>query len=213
MLKERYNQLLESIAMHAQNAGRDPAGIHLIAITKYATLEQMMEAYKLGIRHFGESRLQVALSKKLKFPSDVKWHYIGPLQSNKAVKIATHFDYVHSVNSYETAKLIAEKTSARPFLFLQVNTSKEGSKQGFSEEELLKEYAQIAALELNLIGLMTMAPLTSDAASIKKCFHQLRVLSEKINLRHLSMGMSQDFPLAIAEGATFLRIGSYLFDL
>lgn len=211
MLASQYSQLLTEIALHAKIAGRDPASIVIIAVTKYATLEQMQEAYQLGIRHFGESRLQTALSKMPHFPPDVKWHFIGPLQSNKAGKIATHFDYIHSVSSYEMAQLIAEK-SKEVQVFLQVNTSKEAGKQGFTEQELVEKFSQIADLKLNLIGLMTMAPLTSDEVVIKKCFHQLKVLAEKLSLPHLSMGMSQDFSTAIEEGATFLRIGSYLFS-
>ncbi len=211
MLSDRYSQLIGEIALHAKNAGRDPASIQLVAITKYATLEQMQEAYRLGISHFGESRLQTALSKMPHFPSDVKWHFIGPLQSNKVGKIATHFDYIHSLSSYEMGQRIAEKSNGVQ-VFLQVNTSKEVGKQGFTEEGLWEEFSQIAELKLNLIGLMTMAPLTSDTVVIKRCFHQLKVLGEKLSLPHLSMGMSQDFSTAIAEGATFLRIGSYLFN-
>jgi pyridoxal phosphate enzyme (YggS family) len=211
MLKERYNQLMASIDACAQQAGRDPASVQVIAVTKYATLEQMHEAYDLGMRHFGESRLQAALSKKSHFPSDVKWHFIGPLQSNKIEKIAVNFDYIHSVSSYEMAKMLAEKTEARPSLFLQVNTSKETSKQGFSEEELLADFERIQTLKLPFIGLMTMAPLTENVIEIKKCFQLLHALAKEVDLTELSMGMSQDFPIAIAEGATFLRIGSYLF--
>ncbi len=110
MIKERYARLLSDIALHTQRAGRDPASIHVIAVTKYATLEQMQEAYRLGVRHFGESRLQIALPKRSQLPSDVRWHFIGTLQSNKIGKIVEHFDYIHSVDSLDIAHLIAKKS-------------------------------------------------------------------------------------------------------
>lgn len=205
------SQLLDQISVCAKNAGRDPASIQLIAVTKYATLDQMQEAYALGMRHFGESRLQAALPKLKHFPADVHWHFIGSLQSNKIGKIVEHFDYIHSVDSLKIAELIAKKSlelQKRPQLFLQVNTSKESSKHGFSEEALVEQFDAIAALDLNIIGLMTMA----DPNAAKKCFHALRLLRDQLSLPHLSMGMTQDFHVAIEEGATFLRIGSLLFE-
>ncbi|MBS0604327.1 MAG: YggS family pyridoxal phosphate-dependent enzyme [Verrucomicrobia bacterium] len=215
MLSESYSRLLSQIQMCATAAGRNPSSIHLVAVTKYASFEQMEEAYDAGIRHFGESRLQVALTKMQLFPNDVAWHFIGPLQSNKIGKIVEHFSYIHSVDSKETAKLIARKCKElqkRPQLFLQVNTSKESAKHGFSEEELLRDYKEIAGLDLNINGLMTMAPLTPDAEVIRPCFSRLRQLRDQLGLSHLSMGMTQDYPIAVAEGATFLRIGSLLFQ-
>lgn len=212
---ESYSHLLDKISVCAKNAGRDPTSITLVAVTKYASLEQMHEAYKLGIRHFGESRLQTALPKLPHFPSDVHWHFIGSLQSNKIGKIVEHFDYIHSVDSLEVARLIGKKShelQKKPSLFLQVNTSKESNKHGFSEEALLQNFDAIAELRLNVIGLMTMAPLTSDAHVAKTCFHRLKELCDQLSLPHLSMGMTQDFPIAIEEGATFLRIGSLLFE-
>lgn len=213
-MNESYFHLLDQISVCAKSAGRDPSSIQLIAVTKYASLEQMQQAYKLGIRHFGESRLQTALPKLKHFPSDIQWHFIGSLQSNKIGKIVEHFDYIHSVDSLEIAQLIARKSSElqkRPQIFLQVNTSKEPSKHGFSEAALLEQFGAIAALNLNIIGLMTMAPLPSDAGSAKRCFHVLKLLRDQLSLVHLSMGMTQDFLSAIEEGATFLRIGSLLF--
>lgn len=215
MLAEAYSQLQAEIAKAAHAAHRDSASIHLVAVTKYASLAEMQEAYQLGIRDFGESRLQAALPKMQHFSANVRWHFIGALQSNKIGKIVEHFDVIHSVDSVKIARLIAEKSHAlnkRPSLFLQVNISGETSKGGFSEEELLEHFDQLSTLRLSIIGLMTMAPLTSDVAMIQNCFRQLRLLAQRLSLLELSMGMSQDFPLAIAEGATYLRIGSCLFE-
>lgn len=216
MLLKRYLDLLSQVAMYAKNAGRDPASIQLVAVTKYSSMEQMLEAYGLGIRHFGESRLQEALPKMELLPSDIKWHFIGSLQSNKLGKIIECFDYIHSVESLEMAKMIKKKShelKRNPSLFLQVNTSGELSKKGFSEEGLHQNINAILDLKLNLIGLMTMAPITG-VYEPKICFERLKELQNSITsdvIPHLSMGMSQDFPIAIAEGATFLRIGSFLF--
>ncbi len=216
-LSKRYLDLQSQIAMHAKNAARDPASIQLIAVTKYSSMEQMLEAYELGIRHFGESRLQESLPKIELLPSDIKWHFIGSLQTNKLGKIIERFDYIHSVDSLEMARAIAKKSrelKRNPSLFLQVNTSGELSKKGFSEQELLQNIETISDLKLNIIGLMTMAPPTG-ANEAKICFERLKQLQNSITpavIPHLSMGMSQDFPIAIAEGATYLRIGSSLFQ-
>ena len=198
MIASRYAKLLKEI----EQSGKSP---RIVAVTKNATLSQMKEAYSLGIRDFAESRLQDALEKIPHFSSDVYWHFIGRIQSNKAAKIAQTFEFIHSVSSEKTLKIIGE----RPRLFLQVNISKETAKSGFAEQELfsldLSSYPQV-------IGLMTIAPLSEDSEEIQACFHKLAQLKKTLKLPHLSMGMSQDFQLALAEGATFLRIGSYLFS-
>ncbi|MBI2812493.1 MAG: YggS family pyridoxal phosphate-dependent enzyme [Candidatus Melainabacteria bacterium] len=206
-----FRKFLDGLMIDASVLSQVPSSVQLIAVSKYATIEQMHEAYALGIRHFGESRLQTALPKISQMPKDVIWHFIGALQSNKINKIVEHFDYLHSVDSLAIAQAIA-KCSKRPKLFLQVNTSGEATKQGFTEEELLSQYTEILKLNLPIVGLMTMAPLTSDEQVVRSCFARLRVLRDELNLPHLSMGMSQDFPIAIEEGATFVRIGSLLFE-
>lgn len=207
--------LHSEISQCAEKAGRDPASIQVIAVTKYASLEQMRVAYQMGLRHFGESRLQTALPKMAQLPQDIHWHFIGTLQSNKIGKIVEHFEYIHSVDSVEIATQIARKASKPLKLFLQVNSSRETTKHGFSEEELVQQVDALLALNLNFVGLMTMAPLTTDLSVIHDCFKRLRDLKQFLNSRillpHLSMGMTQDFPIAIAEGATFVRIGSLLF--
>ena len=173
----------------------------------------MKEAYHLGVRDFAENRVEAALLKMPQLPSDITWHFIGPIQSKKAAKIVQSFEFIHSIASLKTAELVAawgEKLDKRPGLFLQVNTSGEKSKQGFTEEELLVSFS--ACSSLNIVGLMTMAPLTEDQEVIRSCFHRLACLGNNLKLPHLSMGMSHDFPIAIEEGATFLRIGSYLFQ-
>lgn len=218
-LSDQYAQLLKEVALACKKAGRDPREVHVVAVTKNATLAQMQQAYALGIRDFGESRLQVALPKIPLFPGDVVWHFVGTLQSNKIGKIVAHFDCIHSAASLEILRLIAQKShelSRRPKLFVQVNTSGEASKGGFTEKQLLAQWEEIVRLNLDVRGLMTMAPLTTDINVVRECFHRLRLLRDalfqKTQACELSMGMSEDFPLAVSEGATFLRIGTYLFS-
>ncbi len=212
-LLERYSQLQRAVAFSAEKVGRDPSSIKIVAVTKQATLSQMQRAYDLGLRDFAESRLEPALEKILQMPSDVCWHFIGQIQSKKAAKIIQAFDYIHSVASLKTLELLRvlqQKLGNLPSLFLQVNVSKEASKQGFRQEELASCFSSYS--DLPLVGLMTMAPLTEDQERIRFCFHRLAQLKNRVHLPHLSMGMSQDFQIAVEEGSTFLRIGSYLFE-
>ena len=214
-LADRYCALLAEIQAIAEAAGRDPSSVQLIAVTKHAALDQMQQLYAAGCRHFGENKLQAALPKIAELPQDIQWHFIGPLQSNKVRKIVSHFTFIHSVGSLAIAQKIAEcsfELGKSPKIFLQVNTSEEPSKGGFSEEELLKQFEQLLKLNLTVIGLMTMAPLSSNTERVRACFSRLKSLRDRLSLPHLSMGMSQDYPIAIQEGATFLRIGSKLFN-
>ncbi len=195
-LSDRYAQLLKEIALSCKKAGRDPREVRIVAVTKNATLAQMQEAYALGIRDFGESRLQVALPKISLFPPDVIWHFVGALQSNKIGKIVAHFDCIHSVASLEMAQLIAAKSEElkrAPKLFLQVNTSGEASKGGFTEKGLVAQWEGIAKLNLCVVGLMTMAPLIAEPKVVRECFHRLRSLRDALRVCELSMGMSEDF--------------------
>lgn len=211
----------------AQRSGHQP--VTLIAVTKYSTLEQMREAYEAGIRHFGENRVQDALNKQAAFPAaqfpDLQWHLIGSLQSNKAKKTVGHFSLIHSVDSLDLAQTLArhnESHGTRQPILLQVNTSDDSSRHGFSPDRLLKEAAAIQALPgIHLRGLMTMAPpqasLASDELALKACFGKVASLRDElqnqlgIELPELSMGMSHDFPHALSSGATIIRIGNYLF--
>lgn len=216
MLSERLKKLKDQIFDACRRSNRDPSEITLIAVTKYATLETIREAYNLGLRSFGESRIPTALEKMAQLPSDIDWHFIGHLQSNKVAKAIGRFAFVHSVDSLDLAKKISSASTQQgcnTAVLLQVNTSGESSKQGFTPDTCREQFLELSQLPgISLQGLMTMAPLTDDANLIRACFSRLRDLRDELKLRHLSMGMSQDFPIAIEEGATLLRIGSSLFQ-
>lgn len=215
MLSERLEKVRSQIAEACHKSGRDPSDVALIAVTKYATNEDLLEAYRLGLRSFAESRIPTALEKMAHLPSDISWHFIGHLQSNKAAKSAGRFALIHSIDSLALAKKISDASLVQNCitqLLLQVNTSGEASKQGFTISACRQHFAKLSQLPgIAVQGLMTMAPLTEDEQVLRSCFSLLRSLRDELKLPHLSMGMSHDFPIAIEEGATLLRIGSALF--
>lgn len=217
---ENTTHLLKEIATIAHSVGRDPNEITLVAVTKNYPLEHVLPAYHAGCRHFGENRVQEALPKIEEAPSDLHWHLIGTLQKKKVPKVIGKFALIHSVDSPDLAQKIStcsqEKNIITPIL-LQVNTSGEATKHGLCPEAWRQALDQIASLPgIRLDGLMTMAPFTEDKEVIRACFRTLRLFRDELQpniptLRHLSMGMTHDFSIAITEGATLLRIGSALF--
>ncbi|WP_303675041.1 YggS family pyridoxal phosphate-dependent enzyme [Vampirovibrio chlorellavorus] len=229
-IQQQVAQVETIIRQVRPTAGSPPlAPVTLVAVTKYATVEQMQTAYAAGIRHFGENKVQDALDKMASFPAtdypDLRWHLIGHLQGNKVKKALGRFSLIHSVDSLPLAEAISNLSTQQGFLqpvLLQVNISQDASRHGFSPDELLDKAAQIARLPgLELRGLMTMAPaeasLTQNDAALKAAFSQVATLKSElesrlgIDLPELSMGMSHDFPQALACGATIIRIGNYLF--
>jgi pyridoxal phosphate enzyme (YggS family) len=207
----------------AQRAGRDAAEITLVAVSKTKPLDMLKIAYNLGVTHFGENRIQEALTKAAAFsPPELAWHMIGHLQSNKAGKATGVFACIHSVDSLHLARLLnrhAERAGIRQPILLQVNISGELSKEGMTEEETIPLARQIVALpHLDVQGLMTIAPLVEDAEEVRPVFRALRHLRDRLReecpasaWQHLSMGMTDDFQVAIEEGATIVRVGRAIF--
>lgn len=221
-IEENYKRVLEKIAKAAESSGRKKEDITLIAVTKNYSLEEILPLYNQGLRNFGENRLQEAYPKIEKAPSDIRWHMIGSLQKNKVKNAIQKFVLIHGVHSLELAKKISEcslELKTVTSILLQVNTSGEATKQGFSEKTVLESFQTILKLpSLKIAGLMTMAPLTDDKKMIRECFADLRMLKDCLNelfiphspMKILSMGMSNDYDLAIEEGATLIRVGSAL---
>ncbi|GAC1565762.1 MAG: YggS family pyridoxal phosphate-dependent enzyme [Ktedonobacteraceae bacterium] len=212
-----------AIERAADRAGRSAQDITLVAVSKTVPLELVRMAYNLGVTNFGENRVQDALPKIAAFhPPEVRWHMIGHLQSNKAGKVTGAFAIVHSVDSPHLAQALdrraGEKGVQLPVL-LQVNVSGEASKDGVPPSAVLELARLIAALpHLRVEGLMTIAPLVQNPEEARPVFRQLRLLRDHLRdeiqqcgWQHLSMGMTDEYRVAIEEGATIVRIGRAIF--
>lgn len=214
-----YREVLASIDAIITSLGRK-GEVELIAVSKNQPTEKLYGLYNLGCRLFGESKVQEWFFKKEALPEDVQWHFIGTLQKNKVRKVVGEFSLIHSVDSLELAQKIAEVSLEKGMtsqILLEVNTSHERTKHGFTEEEVMLAYPEIQRLEgISVEGLMTIGPNTEDEEKVREAFRNLRKIKEKLEmggkpLPHLSMGMSHDFQIALEEGATLLRIGTLLF--
>jgi len=212
-----------AIAAAATACGRAPQAVELLAVSKTFPADAVREAYDAGQRRFAENYLQEGIDKIAALQDlQSEWHFIGPIQSNKTRPIAEHFDWVHSIDRLKVAeRLSAQRPAHLPPLqiCLQVNVSGEASKSGVPQEEVEALAMQVAKLpNLKLRGLMAIPAPTEDVAEQRAAFAQLRTLLERLNqqglqLDTLSMGMSHDFPSAIAEGATIVRVGTAIFGV
>ena len=205
----------ERIARSCERVGRDPASVTLVAVSKGHPAATIAAAAAAGVRHFGENRIQEALPKIEEATGagvEATWHLVGHLQSNKAKAAASAFDVIHSVDS---ARLLARLDTAAPAprdVLLQVNVAAEPQKQGIAPDEV-EAFVQAAraAGSLRLRGLMTIAPIAADPEEVRPVFRALRALAERFDLPQLSMGMTDDFEVAIEEGATLVRVGRAIF--
>lgn len=228
MLIENASNILKKISHAAMRAGRSPDEVKLIAVTKTVGIETIKEAIDAGLRVFGENRVQEAQKKisDLKFEisnSNIEWHLIGHLQKNKAKYAVQLFDLIHTVDSVELAEELnkqAGKIGKIQRVLVQIKLSEEETKHGISEDELTLLFEGINKLKnLKVEGLMTMPPFFEDPEKARPYFKRLREIRDNINslrithyaLRELSMGMSNDFEVAIEEGATMVRIGTAIF--
>lgn len=217
-LAENISAISARIDNAAKAAGRAPASIQLLAVSKTKPASAIREAHASGLRDFGENYLQEALTKQQEL-SDLPliWHFIGPIQSNKTKAIAEHFDWVHSVDRLKIAQRLSEQRPANlpPLnICLQVNVSGEDSKSGCSPAELPALAQAVSALPgLRLRGLMAIPEPTDNRTEQEAAFATLRQLQEQLDLGldTLSMGMSHDLEAAISQGATWVRIGTALF--
>ena len=236
-IAERIQQVRRTIAEVCGRCGRDPDHVRMILVTKTARLEAVKEAIRLGHADLGENRVQhlKQVSEEIDaflkeqpedagLPKKIRWHMIGHLQRNKVKQTLQISNYIHSVDTLRLAEEInsaAARLDHHPNVFLQVNCSDEPQKYGAPVGAAVHLAEQIASMpNLRLIGLMTMAPLTMNKDIVRACFARCRELFEEIRtenisgskFKHLSMGMSQDYEIAIEEGATILRIGSAVFS-
>lgn len=216
-IKKNLSQIQEEIA---------PYTPRIIAVTKYFGVDAIIEAYKAGLRDFGESRAVEAIKKINSLPDEIKenskFHFIGHLQTNKVNKVVQRFDFIHSVDSLKLAEAIsdeAEKIGKIQNVFVQLNNANEEQKYGFSKDELFECFNEIKNLKhLNILGLMNIAPLEASEKDLESLFEDVKQtqieLVNKYNceMKEISMGMSNDYQIAAAHGATMLRIGRKLFS-
>jgi len=218
---ENLERVGEQIVAAAAKAGRAGNEIELVAISKTHPVEKVREAVEAGHTLFGESRVQEARAKIPELPSKLRWHFVGHLQKNKIRHALPLFELFHGVDSLELAQemnRIAADEGMQPRTLLEVNEAGEGSKFGFNPEGLRAEMESLLALpRLSIEGLMCVPPLADEAEASRKFFVQLRELRNSlekefdVKLPHLSMGMTQDFWIAVEEGATLVRVGTAIF--
>lgn len=203
-----------------------PAGVTLVAVSKFHPVEALREAYDAGQRVFGESRAQELVAKRKALPEDIEWHFIGPLQSNKVKDIVPFVRLIHSIDSRKLLEEVdkqARKHERVVDVLLEIHVAREESKHGFTPEEceaLLGDEAVARLEHVRVRGLMAMASLTDDERRIREEFRTVRELFEELrdgvcrdnaSFTVLSMGMSHDYPIAIEEGSTMIRVGTHIF--
>ena len=198
----------------------------IIAVTKYFDEQQIIKYYDMGFRDFGENRVKDALEKIDKLPKEIiqnsRFHLIGHLQTNKAKLAVGKFDLIHSVDSVKLAKLISEEAEKQGIvqkILLQINNAREEQKSGFSPEEIKTAFQEIMKMSsIKICGVMNMAPIDSSDEELHRLFGNIKQINDvlqsefRVELKHISMGMSRDFKIALEEGATMIRLGRILFE-
>jgi pyridoxal phosphate enzyme (YggS family) len=223
MIKNNLKELNNRIKAACKKVDRDPSEVTLVCVTKGIDPYRMSEVFIHGIKDIGENRVQEAQKKQAEVLPGARWHLVGHLQTNKAKDAVKIFDMIHSVDSIELAQKIdkeAKKLDKIIEVLVQVNTSGEEQKYGIDPntvKDFLREASQLSNIKIS--GLMTITPLAEDAEAVRPYLRSLREISEavkaenipNIEMKHLSMGMSQDFEVAIQEGADIIRIGTAIF--
>ena len=223
MLKERLEEVEEKIQEACRRAGRDRSEVTLIAVSKTKPAEIIKEPYALGVRVFGENKVQELTEKFEVLPKDIRWHMIGHLQTNKVKYIADKVELIHSVDSLRLAETIEKEAAKRGRvidILVEVNVAEEESKFGLKKEEVIPFIEKVAGFShINVRGLMTIAPFVENPEKNRSVFADLRKLSvditakniDNVNVSILSMGMTNDYEVAIEEGATMVRVGTGIF--
>ncbi|MBM7647207.1 pyridoxal phosphate enzyme (YggS family) [Bacillus ectoiniformans] len=216
---DKLQTIQEQVNQACENAGRHPDEVKIIAVTKYVSIERAQEAIEAGLRHFGENRDDSLLEKWDVLEDKPTWHFIGSLQTRKVKNIIDKVSYIHSLDRLSLAKEINKRAESPIQCFVQVNVSGEESKHGLNPEDVLAFVQDLQGLEnIKICGLMTMAPLTDNEEMLRQCFKKLKSLQTEVQdlqldeapCKELSMGMSNDFAIAIEEGATMIRLGTAL---
>ena len=224
MVTENLNQVRENIKAACEAAGRDPKEVTLIAVSKTKPVHMLQEAYDAGARVFGENKVQEITDKYPQLPKDIQWHMIGHLQRNKVKYIVDKVALIHSVDSLRLAQTIEQEAAKHDVkevpILIQVNFAHEDTKFGLNPEDVFDVVKEISALEhVKIKGLMQIAPFVDDPEDNRKYFRAMKQLSVDINNKNfdnvdmsiLSMGMTNDYEIAVEEGATMVRVGTAIF--
>jgi pyridoxal phosphate enzyme (YggS family) len=214
-IEANIREVRRRMAQACERSRRSVDEITLVAVTKGFEAQAVRAAFDSGIKNFGENRVQEAEEKIAQLKDlrpAVTWHMVGHLQSNKARVAVELFDIIHSIDSIKLAEILNRRIEKPLPVLLEVNVSGEVTKTGFSLGGLAAAAKEIGQLtNLNLMGLMTVAPFVPDPEAVRPVFRKLRELRDSMGLKHLSMGMTDDFEVAVEEGATMLRIGRAIF--
>jgi pyridoxal phosphate enzyme (YggS family) len=216
---EKLEAIKQKIDESCRKVNRNPEEIRIIAVTKYVSTERAKEAFEAGVSDLGENRDEGLLQKYEVLRDKPVYHFIGSLQTRKVKNMIEIADFIHSLDRINLAEEINKRSPGPVNCLVQVNVSGEESKHGMGAEEVIPFVRQLGTLEnIRVVGLMTMAPLTDDESVLRNCFRKLRQLRDDVQAlgldfapcKELSMGMSNDYPIAIEEGATMVRIGTAL---
>lgn len=215
MVAEQLSSVYERMERAAKRAGRNSGLVTLVAVSKGQPTEAIMRAYDAGHRDFGENRAQELADKARRLPPDIRWHFIGTLQTRQAKAARPHTTMLHSLDRTRLINAWSRDGNAPPAL-LQVNVAAEEQKHGASIDDAPRLLSEATATGLDCRGLMTIAPLVADPEQNRKWFARLRALRDELSgefpeLEELSMGMTDDFEVAIEEGATIIRVGRAIF--
>lgn len=218
-VKLNVEHIRNHIKQACANVKRDSKEITIIGVTKYVTIERTRELIDAGIKNIGENRVEEMTKKYSQIADEAKWHFIGTLQSRKVKDVIHKIDTIHSLDRLSIAKQISNRSTKDIDCFVQVNVSGEESKHGLEPEEVMPFIEELEGYEhVRIVGLMTMAPDSEDEQLLRQTFRQLATLRDTVKSKQLpyapckglSMGMSNDYKIAIEEGATHIRIGSKL---
>lgn len=225
MIKENLEKVRENVHRAVERSGRSDSEVLLIAVSKTKPVEDLMEAYDAGVRNFGENKVQELVDKYEVMPKDVRFHMIGHLQKNKVKYLIGKTCLIHSVDSFELAKVIqkeSEKKNVITDVLLEVNVARENSKFGVFKEDLLDLVKEVSTLKnVRIKGLMTIAPFVENPEDNRQYFNELKRLGIDIDSQNIdnvsmgtySMGMTGDYEVAIEEGATMVRVGTGIFGV
>lgn len=218
-VQENYMRVKQTIEEACKRSGRSIEDVTVVAVTKTVGIEKTREVLASGIKHLGENRNEGLLPKYEVIGEDAVWHFIGSLQTRKVKDMINQIHYLHSLDRISLAQEIQKRVKHPISCFVQVKTSNEETKQGLEPNELLPFIQELASFDfIHVVGLMTMAPYTNDEEQIRGCFQMLKKLQQDVQAldlphapcRELSMGMSNDYAIAVEEGATYIRLGTIL---